>query len=134
MNLQKVPILSMLTKKMSWLNERQRVLAQNIANADTPGFRPNDLKNVDFARAVSALDRKLTVAATAQSHIKPRIGNAEWRSEEVKKPFEVAPAGNAVVLEEEVMKVAETQADYQLITNLYKKNVGFIKAALGRRG
>ncbi|MBM3511367.1 MAG: hypothetical protein FJX61_14700 [Alphaproteobacteria bacterium] len=57
MNLQKVPILSMLTKKMSWLNERQRVLAQNIANADTPGYRPSDLKNVDFARQVSPFAR-----------------------------------------------------------------------------
>ena len=85
MNLQKLPIFAMLTSKMGWLNERQRVLSQNIANADTPGYTPKDLKPVNFAREVAATERKLKVAATAPSHIAPRISGGMWRADAERK-------------------------------------------------
>ena len=39
MDLPDVPLLSMLKQRMTWLNQRQDTLSQNVANADTPGYR-----------------------------------------------------------------------------------------------
>src|SRR5271167_637520 len=49
MNLPDIPLLSILRERMSWLNQRQDVLTQNVANADTPGFSARDLKPLDFS-------------------------------------------------------------------------------------
>ncbi|MDA0262199.1 MAG: flagellar basal body rod protein FlgB [Proteobacteria bacterium] len=133
MDLSKIPLFAQLKGKMDWLTQRQRVLAENIANADTPGYVPKDLKPIDFSRQVAAAERKLKVASTRSGHIRPKISNAQFRSNEQRDPYEVAPAGNAVVLEEQMIKVAETQIDYQLMTSIYKKNLGFFKMALGKR-
>ena len=133
MDLAKIPIFAQLKEKMAWLTQRQKVLAENIANADTPGYVPKDLKPVDFSREVSAVQRKLKIASTRQGHISPKVSTAQFRAAEQRDPYEIAPAGNAVVLEEQMMKVAETQIDYQMMTSIYKKNIGFIKMAIGKR-
>jgi flagellar basal-body rod protein FlgB len=51
-----------------------------------------------------------------------------------RKPWEVSPSSNGVVVEEQMMKSAEAGTDYQLMTNLYRKNLGMIRTALGRNG
>ena len=53
MDLSKIPIFEAIAKRMSWLGERQTVLAQNVANADTPGFAARDLKAPDFSRLMA---------------------------------------------------------------------------------
>ena len=47
-----LPIFSMLRTRMNWHQERQRLLAENVANADTPGYRPRDLAPLNFGRQV----------------------------------------------------------------------------------
>jgi flagellar basal-body rod protein FlgB len=86
-----LPLFSMLKTRMYWLNERQRVLAENVAGS------------------------------TSQFPMENRGG------------FETTPRGNAVVLEDEMLKVAQTQMDHQAATQLYSKSIGLIKTALGRR-
>jgi len=44
-----IPLFSMLRTKMQWHQERQRLLAENVSNADTPQFRPRDLSPPNFA-------------------------------------------------------------------------------------
>ena len=46
----------------------------------------------------------------------------------------MTPSGNAVVLEEQLMKVAETVMDHQITANLYAKHVNMIRMVLGRTG
>ena len=46
-----IPILSMLRTRMEWHQERQRVLAENVANADTPNYRPRDLAPPNSSRS-----------------------------------------------------------------------------------
>lgn len=41
-------------------------------------------------------------------------------------------SGNGVELQKELMKVSETSMDYQLATNIYKKQVGLFRMILGR--
>jgi flagellar basal-body rod protein FlgB len=49
-----IPILSMLRDRMEWHQERQRVLAENVANADTSNYQAKDLAPTDFSRELSA--------------------------------------------------------------------------------
>lgn len=127
-------LLSLLGKRMDWLGQRQKVLAQNIANADTPDYVPRDLKPQEFRRMVERhLPATLTPAATRPGHIQTSASGAEARSVEQKERYETAPSGNAVIAEEQLIKVAQTQNDFNAITNLYKKQVAMVKMALRGR-
>lgn len=131
MDLSRNPLLHLLGQKMAWLSQRQEVLSQNIANSSTPGFQPSDLAPMDFKGMVRALNR-LEAARTQTGHIGVSLRAPGAFAVVREKPDEASPDGNAVDLESQMIKMAETQMDYQLITNLYRKHVGMIKAALGR--
>ena len=126
-----LPLFSMLKTRMYWLNERQKVLAENVANADTPGFRGRDLKQLDLHEALRSTG-EVTLATTAPGHIGGSSGTSQFPMDN-RGGFETTPRGNAVVLEDEMMKVAQTQMDYQAATALYSRSLGLIKTALGRR-
>lgn len=126
-----LPLFSMLKTRMYWLNERQKVLAENVANADTPGFRGRDLKQLDFHEALRSTG-EVKLATTAPGHIGGSTGTSQFPMDN-RGGFETTPRGNAVVLEDEMMKVAQTQIDYQAATALYSRSLGLIKTALGRR-
>lgn len=134
MDIQKTPVFKMMAAKMRWLEHRQRVLAQNIANADTPGYAPQDLKPLDFKRSVAKDSFRLQLATTSQSHLQGRIQRTEFGDEKKSKDnYETAPTGNSVVLEEQLIKVADTVGEHQLMTNLYRKQLGMFRIALGRQ-
>jgi flagellar basal-body rod protein FlgB len=132
MDLSSLKLFSMLGKHMSWLGARQEVLAQNIANSDTPSFVPHDLKPQGFGRMLRPSAPPPEMRMTDANHIEPLRRPPKIRDEKDRKLFEATPDGNAVVLEDQLMKVNETQAGFRLATNLYSKHVAMIKAALGR--
>ena len=125
-----LPILSMLRGRMEWHQERQRVLAENVANSDTPGFKPSDLKELDF--------RNMSPAGVSLSQSNPLHfasiggGNGRFRAERDSKN-DVRPAGNAVTLEDEMMKIAQNQMDHQAASMLYTRSLNLLKTALGKR-
>lgn len=125
-------LFTLLSRRAEWLGARQSVLAQNIANADTPGFRPLDL--VPFERALAAAPG-VPPPPLARTHSEHLPGTAPARSGEPHgrrvAAWETAPSGNAVVLEEQMQKVARTQLDHQLTTSLYARHLGMIRTALG---
>jgi flagellar basal-body rod protein FlgB len=131
MDLRNLAIFNMASRRMSWLGKRQEVLAHNIANSATPSYRPQDLKAQNFSKFLSPTAPWTPFRTTQANHIQPPMSNPEFRQDKEKNPYEVAPAGNAVVIEEQLMKVTETQGDYQLVTNLYQKHLKMIKIALG---
>lgn len=133
MNLNKLPIFALITQRMAWLAQRQQVLAENIANADTPGYRPRDLTAKSFRAMLQARLPSLGVKLTQQGHIMPTRSGGAFRAELASGSIMTAPSGNAVILEEQMIKVSETQSAYRLATNLYRKHVSMIKAAIGRR-
>jgi flagellar basal-body rod protein FlgB len=140
MDLNKLPLFAMATKRMGWLAKRQEVLSQNVANADTPSFVPHDLKAQDFRAMVKAAGggsrgvQPVALARTEPGHLAPRIDPGRVRDQKDREDYEIAPSGNAVILEEQLMKVSETQTDYRMATSLYHKHLNMIKEALGRRG
>jgi flagellar basal-body rod protein FlgB len=138
MNLSKLPLFSMISQRIGWLSERQKVLAENVANADTPNYKARDLKPLDFAAMASAAGAgtgggaRLAPVATDQRHFDVRPGGGAKNAAAKDTKAEATLSGNTVSLESEMMKVAETAMDYQLITNLYRKQIGLIKAVIGR--
>jgi flagellar basal-body rod protein FlgB len=132
----KLSIFDALARRMAWLGQREQVLAQNVANSDTPDYVPQDLEHGPFARLLTRRLAPVEPVATHPDHLRGAQGRAERPadSEDQRERFETAPSGNAVVLEEQLIKVAETQMDYQTMTNLYRKHMQMIRMALGRGG
>jgi flagellar basal-body rod protein FlgB len=132
MPISNIPILSMLRTQMQWHQERQRVLAENVANADTPNFRPRDLTPPAAGTSSMPAAASLTLARTEAGHL--TAASATGSQFQAGRPggYEVRPAGNAVNLEDEMIKVASNQMDYQTVTSLYSRSLGLIKTAIGR--
>lgn len=129
-----IPVFSALTRQMEWLGARQKVLAQNIANADTPGYRGKDLKPLTFEELVYKPQATMRTAKTDAGHIAPP-GEADDRYARAKgENYESAPSGNSVVLEEEILKVSDTRMSYDLAVSLYRKHMQMMKTAIGGRG
>jgi len=130
-----IPILSMLRTRMQWAQERQRVLAENVANADTPRYRPRDLTPVKFdapPQDRGAPLTSVTLVRTESGHL-PGIGqDASSFHAKSEGKYEIRPTGNSVNLEQEMMKVAANQMDYQAVTALYTRSLGLLKTALGK--
>lgn len=133
----KTALFQLISARMGWLSQRQVVLSHNIANADTPDYRPKDLRAADFSRLVQGFAGRpggLAMANTAPAHLDGapvvRIGLA-GRPQVTE--YEVAPDGNAVVIEEQSAKAAQTALDFQLTSNLYRKYLGMVRIALGNQ-
>lgn len=130
MDLKDSGIFRLMSDKMAWHSQRQEVLSQNISNADTPKFRPNDLVEFDFKKQLRA-STQMQLAGSSSGHLKGTVPEkGAFQDAQERNPYETAPAGNAVVLEEQMMKVGQNAMEYQTVTNLYRKQVGMLKTAM----
>lgn len=125
-----ISLFSMLRTRMQWNQERQRVLAENVANADTANYRPRDLAPLQLERSQQVA--ALQLARTEPGHI---ALSADSSSQFGARPggYDVRPSGNAVNLEDEMIKVAANQMDFQQVTALYTRSLNLIKTAIGKR-
>lgn len=126
-------VLANLKTKLRWHQERQGVLAQNVANADTPDYQARELRRPNFGDAVRVAS--LNVVQTDRQHIGANRSSATSFGIDRKADiWEVTPEGNGVVLEEQMMKVTENQMDYQVASSLYSRAMGLLRiAATGQR-
>jgi len=129
MDIQQIPLFSLLSNRMSWLSARQSVLAENVSNADTPRYIARDLRPLDFGAIMRNQEFALKPASTSANHIAPRTG---FRPEEA--VGEGGTPNGVVSIEQEMIKLSDTQVHYQTATNLYQKAVGMFRTALGSRG
>ncbi|KJS34741.1 MAG: flagellar basal-body rod protein FlgB [Rhodospirillaceae bacterium BRH_c57] len=136
MEFDKLAIFRMARMKMDWTAQRQKVLAQNIANADTPGYRAQDLRELDFKRmALDAVDTTPKTAVTNPAHVAgglPHVG--PYREVTDRRTFETSIDGNPIVLEEQMEKLSRSRSSYSLALSLIKKNITMLNTALGRGG
>jgi flagellar basal-body rod protein FlgB len=143
MDLANLPLFSAISRKMNWLSARQKLLAQNVANVDTPQYKATDLKPLDFknelARTAGLASEggqaqwgQLQLASTSDSHLQAPPPDPSLDNSAVKETEERDISGNTVSIEGEMMKISETTTDYELITNLYKKQIGMLKLAVGK--
>ena len=134
MSINDLPVLSALRTKMQWHQERQRVLSENVSNSDTPNFKPRDLVEPKFDKtgAPAGSMGALAIARTSSAHIAPANGGGENFDQNRRAGFETRPAGNAVNLEDEMLKVSANQMDYAAVTSLYSKSLHLLKTAIGK--
>src|SRR5258707_1063070 len=111
MALSDISIFSMLRTRMQWHQERQRVLADNVANSDTPDFRPRDLVEPKFDLAQPAAPA-IALLRTDPGHQAGADAADGAPFARTNSGFQIRPAGNAVSLENEMMKVADNQMDF----------------------
>jgi flagellar basal-body rod protein FlgB len=131
MELNQITLFAAFKRKLDWAAERQQLLAQNVANADTPGYRAKDLKAVEFKELLRNPSGPVRLAVTDPKHIaRTTGGTARHRVEGA--TIEVAPSGNAVVLEEQMLKVRNTAGKYAYMLDLMDKHMSFLKLALRR--
>lgn len=126
-----IPLFAMLRTRMHWHQERQQVLADNVANADMPKFRPRDLVAPDTNQL--GANAPVVMAQTAPGHLSGLSGFSNSQFQSTRSGYEVRPSGNAVDLEDEMTKVAANQMDYQAATTLYSRSLNLLKTALGKR-
>lgn len=141
-----LPTFAALRDRMRFLQTRQKLLAQNVANADTPGFRPKDIRQlgVDPASRGSDAARRLASTAgatgaaaayglttTSPMHIATGDGDSAYADKGAS--YETRPSGNAVDLENEMLKVSQNQIDFQTAANIYQRGLATLKIALGRK-
>jgi flagellar basal-body rod protein FlgB len=131
MDLPDVPLLSMLRERMNWLHQRQDVLSQNVANADTPGYVAKDLKPLDFEEALGQTTNGAALVTTNTRHIAITPSHVSKFEDHETPDQESSPNGNSVALEAEMVKVSDTQAQFQAAANLYAKTMSMMKEAIG---
>jgi flagellar basal-body rod protein FlgB len=131
---EKLGIFQMAKAQMDWIAQRQEVLAENVANANTPKYLPKDLKPLDFKSVLAGtMTDTVQVAATDPRHIVPEMGVDVQKALVQKKTYESTPSGNAVVLEEQMAKVGEAAGAYNAAAAIYSKYRTMIRTALGSR-
>lgn len=139
-----LPTFAALKERMRFLQTRQKLLAENVANADTPGFRPKDIqqgvdpasRGADQTRnlpasSVSSAGGGVRVAVTDPRHLGG--GRAAGIGEGRGAIYETRPSGNSVDLENEMLKVSQNQIDFQTAANIYQRGLATLKIALGRK-
>ena len=133
MSINDLPVLSALRTKMQWHQERQRVLSENVSNSDTPNFKPRDLVEPKFDKAGAPAGSmgSLAMMRTTTSHI-AQAGSEQTFDQNKRTGFQTRPAGNAVNLEDEMLKVSANQMDYAAVTSLYSKSLHLLKTAIGK--
>src|SRR5690606_8686470 len=128
-----LPIFAALRNKMQWHQTRQTLLAENVAHAETPGYRARDLTPFSVEDSGRRTGPVVATAATNARHYSVAGEPARAMGARTMNSFEIMPEGNGVTLEEEMMKVTTNQMDYQAATTLYSRSMRILKIALGKQ-
>jgi flagellar basal-body rod protein FlgB len=143
MDLSGIPLFSMLQNKLGYLSQREKVIAQNVANASTPNFTPMDLKPFSQQPGMDAKANASVLAAPAQTDSGASLGAAlSSATRGQPKPFvsvespdsETTLDGNQVVLEEQMLKMNEARSDYDAAIGFYQKSLGLLHLAVRKPG
>lgn len=118
-------VLDGLALRMRHLSARAGVIAENVANADTPGYVARDVAAPDFA----ARARTHALAANHERHIRAASLSSSALRTVAAPDGEASLTGNEVSLETQMMKLSETRMDYQLATSLYRKGLDMMRLA-----
>ena len=137
MTTENISLFQAMNAKMKYLNTRQKVIAQNMANADTPNYQARDVSELKFGDLLDKPMRKknemqVSMETTNAGHIP--TGGAAQNSKVQKQriTYEVAPDKNGVIMEEQLIKANDVQMNYNLMLNLFRSNNDLLRASLGR--
>ncbi len=124
----KPEILTIASSLSAHAMQRQALIAENVANADTPGYHARDIP--DFAQSYRAAS-PFGMNRTREGHLgtsAPPFADAVGS-----QTAQMSPNGNSVSLETEMVKAADTQREHNLALAVYGKSLDILRASLGRR-
>ena len=132
MDLANTPFFGMLRQRLDQLSQRQQLIAENIANASTPGYRPRDVDTTAFERMLSSSTNGgggITLARTNAGHMGSGGAANGGVSVVTRDDSETTIDGNAVVLEEQMARAAETRMQFETGIALYQKGLELMRMA-----
>jgi flagellar basal-body rod protein FlgB len=135
-----IPLLAMLKSRLGYLSDRQRVIAENVANADTPGYTARDLKAFSFqaqmqaATSPGASAPAGVMAVTQPGHMQAPNARAGVVKSKKTPDSEETIDGNGVVLEDQMIKLTDTRMDYDAAIGFYQQSLSMLKMAVKKPG
>lgn len=127
---EKPEVLTIASSLAAHAAARQSAIARNVANADTPGYRAQDLP--DFAETYRA-DDAAPLRRTRAGHVGAAPGAVLPAMAERIGGGTMSPNGNSVSLETEMVKAADVKREHDLALAIYGKSLAILRASLGRR-
>lgn len=130
MDLLDQPYFAMLRSRLDHLGHRQKLIAENIANASTPGYKGRDVDMAAFDRMAQAHlnsgDGPVALSATHSAHMPAggRTGRLSSAGDS-----ETTLDRNSVVLEDQMVRAAETRSSYETSLALYQKGLQLLRMA-----
>lgn len=112
-------------------SSRQSAIARNIAHADTPGYRAQDVNS--FGESYRAADYATALRATRARHIQATQGPLEGELQTFDIGAEANPNGNTVSIETEMVKATEVRQQHEMALTIYKSALDVLRTSLGRR-
>jgi len=120
-----ITLLDLASRAARHATQRHQVIAENVANADTPGYRARDVE--DFQAFVK---EQFTPRATRPGHLAP--GPADPRPRIVELALAPAPNGNSVNVEDQALRAVKAQGRHALAMAVYSKSIDILRIGLGR--
>jgi flagellar basal-body rod protein FlgB len=130
-----IPLFAMLKGRLGYLSARERVIAENVANADTAGYQARDIAAPSFAEAMRAARSGGASGAaggltrTSAMHIAAPGQSSSPFTPQNAPDSETKQNGNSVVLEEEMLKMAESRMSYDAAISFYQKSLNLLRMA-----
>lgn len=135
MRLDNIPLFDAIRGRLGWLEERQRVIAQNVANADTPGFAARDLRAPDdFAHAMMQQSQGVGMMRTSTAHMAIQPQRAVNYASMTAPDSETTLDGNSVVVEEQMLRMAESRMAHDAAIGFYQKSLNMLRMAARKPG
>lgn len=139
MNIDAIPLFSMLRSRLGYVTQREQVISQNVANSDTPGYTPRDLKPFSFGDQLNAVQEGgagvMEALPVLPGHVALKSTGKPSAAQMVKRPdSETTLDGNQVVLEDQMVKMNEARMDYDAAIGFYQKSLGLLRMAARRPG
>ncbi|MDZ4761610.1 MAG: flagellar basal body protein [Alphaproteobacteria bacterium] len=129
-------VFALMKSRMQMLGARQKTISENVANVSTPGYTPSDVDQDAFAKTLSrfagsggAAPSRVEMMATQAGHLSAPTAGTPGFAVRKMPDSETTLDGNSVVVEEQMMKIAETRMEFETMVGLYQKSLGLLRLA-----
>lgn len=125
-----INVLSLASALAAHASARQRLIAENVANADTPGYRARDV--ADFAATLDGAPA-FQARTTRPGHVAFGADARGFAPREQAATGAETPNGNSVSLEDQMMRAAAVRQEHDLALGVYAKSLEILRTAVARR-
>lgn len=135
--MESLTLFKLMDAKLAYVSQRQGVIANNIANANTPNYKAYDVKAPDFKAILNAsapVVKASSMTLTNGVHIDIQALDGVDAKAEAGSSYEISPDGNAIDIEEQMLKASKNSSDATIVTGLYAKQLSLLRMAIGKEG